>query len=64
MVQQMCLGFVKGDYDKATDLSQEVFIKVWTHLETFKGESSYKTWVYRITVNTCLQLIRKYMMSI
>ena len=59
MVLQMSLGFVKGDYDKARDLSQEVFIKVWTHLDSFKGTSSYKTWIYRITVNTCLQLIRK-----
>lgn len=59
MVLQMCLGFVKGDYDKARDLSQEIFIKVWTHLDSFKGKSSYKTWIYRITVNTCLQLIRK-----
>lgn len=59
MVLQMCLGFVSGDKDKANDLSQEVFIKVWTHLDSFKGLSSYKTWIYRITVNTCLQLIRK-----
>ena len=59
MVLQMCLGFVQGDYDKASDLSQEIFIKIWTHLDSFKGLSSYKTWVYRITVNTCLQLIKK-----
>ncbi|MFY0628804.1 MAG: RNA polymerase sigma factor [Flavobacteriaceae bacterium] len=59
MVLQMCLGFTQGDYDKASDLSQEVFIKVWQHLDSFKGLSSYKTWIYRITVNTCLQLIRK-----
>lgn len=59
MVLQMCLGFTQGDYDKASDLSQEVFIKVWENLGSFKGLSSYKTWIYRITVNTCLQLIRK-----
>ena len=55
----MCLGFVQGDYDKASDLAQETFIKIWTHLDSFKGLSSYKTWIYRITVNTCLQLIKK-----
>ena len=59
MVLQMCLGFVQGDYDKASDLAQETFIKIWTHLDSFKGLSSYKTWIYRITVNTCLQLIKK-----
>ena len=59
MVMQMCLGFSQGDTAKASDLTQEVFVKVWTHLDSFKGLSSYKTWIYRITVNTCLQLIKK-----
>jgi RNA polymerase sigma-70 factor (ECF subfamily) len=59
MVMQMCLGFSQGDSDKASDLTQEVFIKIWTHLDSFKGLSSYKTWIYRITVNTCLQFIKK-----
>lgn len=59
MVMQMCLGFSQGDSNKASDLTQEVFIKVWTHLDSFKGMSSHKTWIYRITVNTCLQLIKK-----
>ncbi|WP_103070452.1 RNA polymerase sigma factor [Aquimarina sediminis] len=59
MVKQMCLGFMKGDIDIANDLSQEVFINIWNALENFKGQSTHKTWVYRITVNTCLQYIRK-----
>ncbi len=59
MVLQMCLGFMKGDQDLANDLSQEVFINIWNALINFKGESTHKTWVYRITVNTCLQYIRK-----
>ncbi|WP_196889068.1 RNA polymerase sigma factor [Aureivirga sp. CE67] len=59
MVLQMCLGFVKGDRDIANDLSQEIFISIWSNLEKFKGESSYKTWIYRITVNTCLQYVKK-----
>jgi len=59
MVLQMCLGFVKGDKDIANDLLQEVFISVWNNLEKFKGASTYKTWIYRITVNTCLQHIKK-----
>ncbi|AXT60243.1 RNA polymerase sigma factor [Aquimarina sp. AD10] len=59
MVLQMCLGFMKGDTDIANDLSQEVFINIWKAIDKFKGKSSSKTWVYRITVNTCLQYIRK-----
>jgi len=59
MVHQMCLGFVKGDYDVASDLSQEVFIIIWKKLDTFREESTHKTWIYRITVNKCLEFIRK-----
>lgn len=58
MVLQVSLGFVKGDMDLAKDLSQDVFINTWNALDKFKGASSYKTWIYRITVNTCLKYIR------
>nr|WP_280931066.1 RNA polymerase sigma factor [Aquimarina sp. 2201CG14-23] len=59
MVLQMCLGYMKGDVDLANDLTQEVFINIWNAMSSFKGQSTHKTWVYRITVNTCLQHIRK-----
>jgi len=58
MVMQMCLGFMKGDIDLAKDLSQDVFVNTWQALNQFKGASSYKTWIYRITVNTCLKFLR------
>lgn len=58
MVNQMCLGFLKGDNDQAADLTQEIFINIWRALDKFRGASSYKTWIYRITVNTCLKYIR------
>lgn len=58
MVLQMCLGFVKGDKEQSQDLAQEVFINVWNSLDRFRGEASHKTWIYRITVNTCLQFLR------
>jgi RNA polymerase sigma factor (sigma-70 family) len=58
MVFQMCKGFAKGDADLAKDLTQDVFINTWNALDKFKGASSYKTWIYRITVNTCLKFIR------
>lgn len=59
MVLQMCLGFVKGDLHTAKDVAQEIFISVFKNLEKFRGDSSYKTWIYRITVNTCLQYVKK-----
>ena len=58
MVLQMSLGYMKGDSELARDMAQEVFINIWNALAKFKGESSYKTWIYRITVNTCLLYIR------
>jgi RNA polymerase sigma factor (sigma-70 family) len=58
MVLQLCLGFMKGDRDVAKDLSQEVFINTWQALPKFNNASSPKTWIYRITVNTCLKYIR------
>lgn len=59
MVIQLCMGFVKGDLDLAKDLTQEVFIQVWNNLQSFRQESSPKTWIYRITVNTCLNHLKK-----
>ena len=58
MVFRLCLGFVKGDHDQSRDLTQEVFINTWNALDKFHGASTYKTWIYRITVNTCLKYIR------
>lgn len=59
MVLQVCVGFMQGDRLLAQDLMQEVFINAWSALPKFKGEASTKTWIYRITVNTCLSYLRK-----
>ncbi len=59
MVMQMCLGYVKGNRALAKDLSQEVFLKVWNNLDKFRGDASPKTWIYRITINTCIQQVKK-----
>jgi len=58
MVYQMCLGYMKGDSAQAGDLTQEIFIIVWNKLSLFEGKSTLKTWIYRITVNSCLQYLR------
>lgn len=58
-VIRICLGYVGGDNDLAKDLTQEVFIKVWKQLNSFRNEASISTWIYRITVNTCLLQLRK-----
>ena len=48
-----------NDHDQADDIVQEVFVKVYSALKTFRGESSVYTWLYRITVNVALNAIRK-----
>ncbi|MGB3180205.1 MAG: RNA polymerase sigma factor [Cyclobacteriaceae bacterium] len=57
-VNQVCRGYMKGDEAVAADLCQEVFVNVWKALPTFRGDASPKTWIYRITVNTCLLYLR------
>ena len=42
-----------GDRERAADLSQEVFLRIHRHLGKFRGRSSLKTWIYRVTVNHC-----------
>lgn len=48
-----------GNPEDAADVTQEVFIKVWKHLPSFRGESSFSTWLYRLTDNAALDLIRR-----
>jgi RNA polymerase sigma-70 factor, ECF subfamily len=47
-----------GD-DDAQDASQEVWVRVWKNIRNFRGESAFTTWLYRITVNTCLSMRQK-----
>lgn len=48
-----------NNYDDAEDISQEVFIKAIDKIKDFRGDSSIKTWLYKITVNFSLSFIRK-----
>ena len=47
------------DREDAKDLSQEAFLKAFTHLKNFDGRSSFYTWFYRILVNLCLDYKRR-----
>lgn len=57
-IYRLCLGFM-GNTTDADDLFQEVLIRVWKSLDSFRQESSINTWVYRITTNTALLSINK-----
>lgn len=45
--------------EDAWDITQEVFIKIYTSLKNFKEGSAFSTWLYRIAVNTCIDFSRK-----
>jgi RNA polymerase sigma-70 factor (ECF subfamily) len=52
-VYQVCYRFV-NNHEDASDLSQDVFLRVFRGLSNFKGQSSLGTWVHRIAINVCL----------
>ncbi|MGH3146851.1 MAG: RNA polymerase sigma factor [Rubrobacter sp.] len=45
--------------EQAQDASQEVWIRAWRNIRNFRGESAFGTWLYKVTVNTCLNVLRK-----
>jgi RNA polymerase sigma-70 factor (ECF subfamily) len=58
-IYRVCYRFVENR-DDAMDLAQEVFIKAFEHLATFRRESSLKTWLYRIAMNHCINHVKKH----
>jgi RNA polymerase sigma-70 factor, ECF subfamily len=48
-----------GNYQESEDISQEVFVKAYFALDSFQYKSSFSTWLYRVTVNQCLDTIKK-----
>lgn len=48
-----------GNREDAQDCMQESMIRIYRALSSFKGQSSFSTWVYRITMNTCLDELRR-----
>ncbi len=56
-VLRTAYSFVK-DRDMAEDLFQEVFIKAYYNLDKFRGDSSIKTWLIRITINVCKDYLK------
>src|SRR5215470_4488047 len=58
-IYRVCYRFVENRED-AMDLAQDVFIKAFEHLPTFRRESTLKTWLYRIAMNHCINHVKKH----
>lgn len=54
VIYRMC-----GDMHVAEDAAQETFIQAWLKLKSYRPQSSLKTWLYRIAVNTAIDMLRK-----
>ncbi len=54
----LCLRLVGGDTTDATELLQDVFIRAWRRLDTFRGDSAFSSWLHRLAVNTLLENAR------
>ena len=57
-IYTVCYMFSKNE-DEVNDLFQEVLINLWKGLQNFRGESDVRTWIYRISLNTCISCDRK-----
>ena len=57
-IYTVCYMFSK-DEDEVNDLFQETLINIWKGIETFRDESKFSTWIYRVALNTCLMQERK-----
>src|SRR6476646_7252230 len=55
-VYHLCCRFV-GNHEDASDLSQEIFLRAYRGLRSFRGQSTLATWLYRIGVNVCLNRV-------
>ena len=54
----VCYLFSK-DQDEVNDLFQETLINLWRSFDSFKGQCDVKTWIWRVSLNTCLTFERK-----
>lgn len=57
-IYALCLRLKAGDSPDATELLQDVFVKAWRRLDTFRGDCAFASWLHRLAVNTMLESAR------
>jgi RNA polymerase sigma-70 factor, ECF subfamily len=58
-VYSIALYYFHGDESAASDVTQQVFLKLFTAIGQFRGDSGFSTWLYRLVVNTCTDAARR-----
>ncbi len=58
-VFRLCKGYFNGNEALSQDATQEVFVKIWENIDSYRKEAKITTWIYRIAVNVCLMQVRK-----
>ena len=58
LVYNKCRGFSRSD-DEAEDLTQDIFLKLFVKLNSFKGRSKFSTWLYAFTYNHCVNYVKR-----
>lgn len=57
-IYTVCYMF-SADSQQVNDLFQEILIRLWQGFDSFRGESAPRTWIYRVSLNTCLNFEKK-----
>lgn len=57
MISRICFGYA-GTKEEFEDIRQDAYVNIWQGIHKFRGDASLKTWVYRVTLNTCVSMVR------
>lgn len=57
LVSRICFGFAQTR-EEFEDLRQDALINIWQSLKSYRGEASIRTWIYRVTLNSCVSNLR------
>lgn len=58
MIYNLCVKMIRNN-EAAEEAAQDSFLKAYKHLDKFKGDSKFSTWLYKVTYNTCLDALKK-----
>lgn len=59
LIIKVCQTYCRYDSEAARDLYQDIALEIWTHMDTYRKESSEATWIWHLAVNTAIDKLRK-----